>query len=226
MNSLDARPIDIRRMIQFGVIKGFLRRVYAYPIWLDHPTLASAHRAPGSDTRRYSETPSSFADSALSTSTAPSPYPQHHDMSSRPDYNRNTSSSIFSSVASSSNNDRTPMQQRSPTRAEHIDAPARPQVRTALMTGAVNSPQLPQSASVGGAAPAAVSYPSSLPLMMDGTHHTDEICIKYGVTLRQLEVVLRTLGGGSDQPTPVSDDGGQRRGSVASYGSRLVVLYI
>lgn len=34
---LDEKALDVRRMIQFGVIKGFLRRVRQYPVWLDHP---------------------------------------------------------------------------------------------------------------------------------------------------------------------------------------------
>ncbi|KAH8917205.1 nitrogen permease regulator 2 [Atractiella rhizophila] len=35
-NSLHKYPIDIRRLVSYGVIKGFLRRVYAYPIWMGH----------------------------------------------------------------------------------------------------------------------------------------------------------------------------------------------
>lgn len=229
MHSLDARPIDIRRMVQFGVIKGFLRRVYAYPIWLDHPSLASSQQqSPGSDIRRHAEMPS-LGETAFSTSTQQSLHPHQSMSSGRPDYNRHTSSSIFSSVASSaSQNDRTPMGPRSPSQSGHQDAPARPQVRTALMTGAVNSPRIPQAASASGVTAAgALNYPPSLPLMLDGTHHTDEICIKYGVSLRQLDVVLKSLGGASSEAaTPLSEDGGQRRGSVASYGSRLVMLYI
>ncbi|KWU46349.1 nitrogen permease regulator 2, partial [Rhodotorula sp. JG-1b] len=109
--SLDSQPIDIRRMIQFGVIKGFLRRVYAYPIWLDHPnlqqqqTLATQQRGGTDNDDNWGE------DSTTTTMLLPS-----------------------------------------------------------------------------------VSYPPSLAMMFDGTHHTDEICLKYSCSWRTLELVLRQLG--------------------------------
>ena len=58
-NAIDGNRIDVRRMIQFGVIKGFLRRVYAYPIWLDHPSNSptpNRHETSASAARRYSAT--------------------------------------------------------------------------------------------------------------------------------------------------------------------------
>lgn len=234
-HSLDSKPIDVRRMIQFGVIKGFLRRVYAYPIWLDHPHLAPARHPSAGAPRRPSQAPS-YPDTNLSQSTAPSPLPNQSMGSvdsSRPEYSaRQASSSVFSSVASSvSNNDPTPIGALTPSGAGHIDAPARPQLRTALMTGMTASPRTgaPEGGATdsnGAALGGGVSYPPSLPLMMDGTHHTDEICIKYGVSLRQLEVVLKALGGADLQPVAMAEDGSQRRGSIPGYGKRLVMLYI
>ena len=44
-NNIDTDAIDVRRMISFGVIKGFIRRVFAYPVWLDHPSFHAAQRA-------------------------------------------------------------------------------------------------------------------------------------------------------------------------------------
>ena len=84
-NSIHLTGIDVRRMMSFGVIKGFLRRCHCYPIWLDHPD----YRAKGN---------------AKST---------------------------------------------------------------------VNGQQESKAATP--------SYPSSLPKMLDGQHHTDEICTKYRV---------------------------------------------
>lgn len=34
--------------------------------------------------------------------------------------------------------------------------------------------------------------------MLDGEHHTDELCVKYEVGWPLLEQWLRTIGGGSD----------------------------
>jgi hypothetical protein len=39
-NDIHALGIDVRRLLTFGVIKGFLRRSHCYPIWLDHPSFA------------------------------------------------------------------------------------------------------------------------------------------------------------------------------------------
>jgi hypothetical protein len=88
------------------------------------------------------------------------------------------------------------------------------------MTGPIITPQ-PAAAKEGP------TFPASLPLMMDGTHHTDEICIRYEVSLKQLEMVFRTLGGASEGPSAGGGgEDGQRRGSSAGFGSRLLVLYI
>lgn len=40
-NEVHHLGIDVRRLITFGVIKGFLRRSHCYPIWLDHPALVT-----------------------------------------------------------------------------------------------------------------------------------------------------------------------------------------
>ena len=44
-HKIDTSTIDIRRMISFGIIKGFLKRVQAYPVWLDHPSFQEAEEA-------------------------------------------------------------------------------------------------------------------------------------------------------------------------------------
>lgn len=36
-NEVDESAIDVRRMMSFGVIKGFIKRCYCYPVWMDHP---------------------------------------------------------------------------------------------------------------------------------------------------------------------------------------------
>lgn len=43
--NIDTDVIDVRRMISFGIIKGFLRRVQVFPVWLDHPGFQEAENA-------------------------------------------------------------------------------------------------------------------------------------------------------------------------------------
>lgn len=43
--NLDTSTTDVRRIISFGIIKGFLRRVQVYPVWLDHPSFKAADKA-------------------------------------------------------------------------------------------------------------------------------------------------------------------------------------
>lgn len=92
-------------------------------------------------------------------------------------------------------------------------------------------------------------------MMFDGTHHTDEICLKYSCSWRTLELVLRQLGeggkvgggggggedGGGGDREREGDYGDEeevpdvpRRGSAASawdqaaggYGDRVVMIHV
>lgn len=46
-NEVDETAIDVRRMMSFGVIKGFIKRCYCYPIWIDHPDFKDQGRSRG-----------------------------------------------------------------------------------------------------------------------------------------------------------------------------------
>lgn len=206
--SLDDHPIDIRRMIQFGVIKGFLRRVYAYPIWLDHPNLQ--RKEPHRSSRSASTADASGAATPLAA----------------------------------------PAKQ---VLSRQLDAPAVPRHSTSAQPSRTSTPMpsdpaLDTPEANDGDSTPNVSYPPSLALTFDGTHHTDEICLKYSCSWRTLELVLRHLGeggkvGGGDASADEDDadgDAGEgardvpRRGSAASawdkaaggYGDRVVMLHI
>lgn len=205
-NAIDGNRIDVRRMIQFGVIKGFLRRVYAYPIWLDHPSYSptpNRHETSASAARRYS---------ATHRPTHPL-QPLSSTIDSRPDLGRHTSS-IFSGDSSNPESLPTP-RPRTPR-----DAPAAPTVRTALA-------RAPTASSISAAheAPLPSPFSAKLPPMLDGTHHTDEICVGFGIGLKQLEAALRMIGGeGKDEDAGSLGDGLRR--VVGGYGSRVVMLYV
>lgn len=212
-NFINSDLIDVRRMIQFGVIKGFLRRSYAYPIWLDHPSLSASIVTPQTSppTTKHpalhrETTSSTFASTASTTS------------STRPSQARQESSSTFSdapqlSYPSSLGVTPGPLLTR---RITPIDSPAPPLESSAYKS---NSSRNPTKLQVTGIKEEEVrpAYPSSLPLMLDGKHHTDEICIRYGMALKQLEVALKLLG---------TRNGQEGTGKEGKFGSRLVILYV
>jgi len=206
-NKIDTLPVDPRRMIQFGVIKAFLRRVQAHPVWLDHPAFVPPGRVRSASHSRDRRRPPGL-DSVASDSPANS-----NDPTPRPGTPR--------------------------------DAPAAPQERTAVTAAAAaledNVSRLaggvagegragpPRTGGVTIDAGAKQPWPKSLPLMMDGSHHTDEICLKYGIGLRTLESVLRALGGADEGEGEGGMEGaegeGQRRASLVGYGGRISMLY-
>lgn len=93
-------------MITFGVIKGFLRRVYCYPVWLDHPVFGASSANPRS-------TDASFVQSR-----------------------------------------------------DGDESEAEPE-----------------------------EVPPALPGMLDGKHHTDELCLKFHMGFKRLRQVLAIIGG-------------------------------
>ncbi|GJN88362.1 hypothetical protein Rhopal_001327-T1 [Rhodotorula paludigena] len=239
--SLDSEPIDVRRMIQFGVIKGFLRRVHAYPVWLDHPALQprGTPSSGGSRSRSGSATvDGSAAGRARRRSSA------KKDRSARP-----ALSSIKRRLEPSLD------------AAEPVDAPAPPRLSTlhppapaspadaltpaeaAAQSGAASPALSPDEARDGGG----ISYPPSLALLFDGAHHADEICLRYGIAWRTLEAVLRDLGGGGasglekedgeedeEQDEEKVERARRRRGSrsgenwreAGPYGEKVVMLWV
>lgn len=212
-NFINSDLIDVRRMIQFGVIKGFLRRTYAYPIWLDHRSLSASIITPQTSppTTKHpalhrETTSSTFA--SIASSNSPT----------RPSLARKESSSTFSdasqlSYPSSLGVIPAPLSTR---RTNSMDSPAPPIESNAYKSSSSRNPTKLQ---VTGIKEEEVrpAYPSSLPLMLDGKHHTDEICIRYGMALKQLEVALKLLG---------TRDGHEARGKEGKFGSRLVMLYV
>lgn len=119
-NELHKLNVDVRRMLSFGVIKGFLRRVFVYPIWLQHPSLKPDRRRTG-----------------------------RHEAGAT-DLSRQSSASFG-----------------------RLEARGKPT----------------------GATEARPAWPTELPLMLDGSVHTDALCVKWGVSQSQLDTWLRELGG-------------------------------
>ncbi|GAA6006358.1 hypothetical protein JCM11491_004926 [Sporobolomyces phaffii] len=235
--SLDSHPIDVRRMIQFGIIKGFLRRVYAYPIWIDHPSLCPAP-APdtsnskpataeeGSNERKKMTTTalrrleidggggggretSTTATGDLSRARRPS---LSRAQSSQPKMLHSPFSETSTrSAPEPSNDNKVPLAlSLSHARPSQRDAPAAP-LRNGRPSGRDedDDPSRATTAAAAAAANPAPVYPTSLTMMLDGNQHTDEICLKYGIGWRTLQVVLKHLGGGGNQGTATGAGGGR-----------------
>ncbi|KAK4058699.1 Nitrogen permease regulator 2 [Microbotryomycetes sp. JL221] len=296
-NDLDSKPIDIRRFIQFGVIKGFLRRVHAYPIWLDHPSLSivapqtttfgdegatAVNDLHNGLTRRNSssmpelrtlpsqtQTKLNLSSSSQDNITSARPAQLDRNPSSFLSTNTNQAADTSSSSSStggpqlgSRNQSNLDMRQQLDSYQFQTSQPQQPSILSApkliahsassdkvkidsnALDSNITTSQFLSNSRVGGGGGGGGrrSYPASLPLMLDGKHHTDEICIKYGVTLRQLEIVLREIGNqqSRDRHSNYDDsevdsaideeddeddvDNGGLSGHM--YGSRVVMLYV
>lgn len=222
-HSLDDLPIDVRRMIQFGVIKGFLRRVYAFPIWLEHPNLKPKSSGQEKEKEKEKVTTGGLK---LEISTTGG--------EGRPEFSRAYSSQGPRTTKDTSLTEH-PTYSLPPTR--HNSAPD-PNL-SSLNPLPSRSPSTDSKES-----PAAPVYPTSLTMLLDGTHHTDEICLKYGIGWRTLETVLKHLGGGEsageegDGGAARDSEGyaggeGTRRSSTSNgggekslYGSKVVMIWI
>ncbi|GAA5913180.1 hypothetical protein JCM6882_005810 [Rhodosporidiobolus microsporus] len=238
--SLDSKPVDVRRMVQFGVIKGFLRRVYAFPVWLDHPSFRPAsHREGGGRSGRRGkgerkgtvvleeddDEEEKERVSRRNTVTKPS--------------RRKLEPNLPSPSASHHRRPSSTHSLSTPAPQTPLDAPAPPQTMTST---AANAP-IDASTTRPPESPAP-SYPPSLPLLLDGSHSTDEVCLRYGITWRTLEVVLRHLGGAGNEDREEEEEEeegswsdaeqGRRRGSAAlgggaekgPYGSKVVMMWV
>lgn len=227
--ALDSKPIDVRRMLQFGVIKGFLRRVHAHPVWLDHPTFKPASNQSKKKQRE--------ADGRREETPAGSERPSRRDTTVKPSRRRLEPNlpSPSSSPRRGNSSTATPSHFSTPAPDIPVDAPAPPQTLSSL---AAHAPPDPPTPPLENPAP---SYPHSLPLLLDGSHSTDEVCLRYGITWRTLEAVLRHLGGAQGEEGREREEygfggegeEGRRRGAGAHaaaekgpYGTKVVMLWV
>lgn len=231
-------------MIQFGVIKNFLRRVHSYPIWLDHPAYL-----PPNLTSPTTTLPSN-ATSRFSTLSRNQPnlnsHAHYHREStslapeSRPSLMR-AGSSLLSGDSSNASTSIVPTSIDTSTLPPSISASDRRTtgggggVRTLLLRmesggGRSHEHQPHQEGQIllHGHGGKKILFPHSLPLLFDGKHHTDEICVKYAISRSHLELVLRELGSrfppGARGPSVEGDNNGGKRGS--EYGDRVVMLSV
>ncbi|KNZ61087.1 hypothetical protein VP01_1454g7 [Puccinia sorghi] len=216
-NQVHKLGFDVRRFISFGTIKGFLKRVNCYPIWALHPDLiggqqqatkqcmedeeeqqdAQEQHRPRAPTRSQSfsrgggrQRVSHHASHRLASSSLRQPawlvvlqrlnHPHpllspplssSHHQSSPPHLNDARKNSRKKTLSSS--------KQANLISYHHHHHPARQTNH--------HHHHHHHHLSV------AVQVPQDLPLMLDGTHHLDELCVLFKISLVQLEQILRYI---------------------------------
>lgn len=171
-NDVAKLGIDPRRFVSFGVIKGFLRRVHRWPYLLSSP-LPSTKALKG---HKVPTTPGAADGGEVKsslTSAATGQPPTTHP------------------ISESTSNPTTPTPTPTPT-------PRAPLRRSSTFTPRTPlEPKFPtvkkevkqQKLSKGL---------EGLPALLDGSKHTDELCVTFGVGWPALEEALTIIGGGSE----------------------------
>jgi len=220
--NIDTDVIDVRRMISFGIIKGFLRRVQVFPVWLDHPGFQEA-------------------ESALSATYLKSLAQQRgRDTNARPLSGRlgmESLSDSLDSLGTAKNLNLTTASIANQVQAR--DTTPRPPIHTENTEAQLAVAEQIQK---GG-------YPTSLPALLDGEHGTDEVsqrraicctfarsdrtslqlCVRYRVNYRQLKKFLVKIG--SEQAPQASHKKAARDADMGVTASehdlgRVVLIYV
>ena len=170
----DARSIDVRRLVTFGVINGFLRRVHRYPYLT--PTDMDATAESEADWPRGSKTAPLSVTSAMQRNA-----PASRDAAEA--WLRATGEADGPSAQSARKHERP---RAAPRRARRA-AP------TALN---VNSLQRPPRSSSKGAEMhnETITIPPVLPALLNGQHCDDELCVRFAMSWPELHRVLQWLG--------------------------------
>lgn len=164
-------------MVSFGIIKGFLRRIQVFPIWLDHPSFRAAEQARGTKHVRN---------------------PRGRDKNVRPI----TTASSWKDADAGNWGGREELlgSHLPPEKDLSLHAPASRKERdTTPRPGAVTSALATQSHHRSDHAHDRErmdgrGYPSGLPGLLDGEHSTDEVSmLLLGYSRAELEGAVRLL---------------------------------
>lgn len=221
-HNVDTHAIDVRRFISFGIIKGFLRRIQVYPVWLDHPSFREAEQA---------------REDALSQNTrgrTHAPRNELHHSSSR-------SAEAATIVTPKPTPEVSPHQRTMLTRNVRDETP-RPAVPGAAGSGVARKDQHYENLIEQLHRK---EYPATLPALLDGEHSADEVryrtpllrlihtvadnffvgvaqnqlCIRYRISYGQLLVYLRKIG--HVDPNGFMDEFQRRALSTANSRERV-----
>lgn len=144
--NIDTDIIDVRRMISFGIIKGFLRRVQVFPVWLDHPSFLEEENALSATYLK-----SMARQRGRNTNARP--------LSGR--FGMDSLSDSLDSLGTAKN----PTTANIMSQLQARDTTPRPPIHTENTEGQLGIAEQIQK---GG-------YPTSLPALLDGEHGSDEV---------------------------------------------------
>lgn len=219
-NEVHKLNIDVRRFISFGTIKGFLKRLHCYPIWALHPELYPQANHPKNPPEEDPVHRSTSVHHRLNHHHHHHlNHSSHHRLSSSairlPAWlavlkRLNHPHPLLSPHRSNSNLDQHldhshPHDQ--PVSSSHARRPNhKPSRRSTLISDQHHSHRPHPSSPFNHPHPhhpshphphhhhsIAVHVPKDLPLKLDGSHHLDELCVQFKISLIQLEQILRYI---------------------------------
>ncbi|KZV72939.1 NPR2-domain-containing protein [Peniophora sp. CONT] len=226
MQDYDVRSlgIDARRFTSFGVIKGFLRRVHRWPVLLDDipptsqpptttPPITGRRRSMSIPTPGITSTPSTAPPNLLITPQTPTRLPlcpiRRLSDATAPLATVSATSASASPIetrmpplpatpsAAELSLGRQLSQRRTPTTPPRKGREAQGR-RNTLTSGDPVRPRPSRSPSNPAPVPQPL-YPPALPALLDGEHHTDELCTMFSVGWPMLEKWLAIIGGGKGE---------------------------
>ncbi|CAH7683093.1 nitrogen permease regulator 2-domain-containing protein [Phakopsora pachyrhizi] len=210
-NEAHKLPIDVRRFISFGTIKGFLRRLRCYPIWALHPDICDPSFSL-SNRKTISASPML---STLSThgsnqnNKSPSPSLGSNRRQSK---SRRTTSAIrepawlnvikkinpndFSNYTNSFNNNHNPLTNNNGSQDfSTTKAPTNPKPSSSSTLTVKKRQQRTEDLCNPNQHIRSTNQvvPNDLFLKLDGSHDVDELCVEFEMSLIRLEGVLRII---------------------------------
>lgn len=173
----DASGIDVRRLVTFGVIKGFLRRIHRYPVLVpaDMDTTAAAEPE---WPRGRKEAPLSATVVERSTTTA-----------------AREATDAWSRMAGSN-----PAEAGGGHDDRHVGSGAARQRQRAAQTKGLTFMSVNLNRRTQTTTPQPVlsmdtcRVPPELPSMLDGNHCDDELCVRFGMSWSELHRILQWFG--------------------------------
>ncbi|OAV87815.1 hypothetical protein PTTG_04055 [Puccinia triticina 1-1 BBBD Race 1] len=220
-NQVHELNIDVRRFISFGTIKGFLKRVNCYPIWALHPDLSHPQQAAKStadqDDEQHQAPELRLAPLTRSHSFTRGGRHRH------PSYrlsSSNTRQPAWLAVLKRLNHPHPLLSppgtlsheqqyfdssHPGPHHPDEAKKAPRKKTLSARKPSLVFDPHHPHqqqqshpvrqnsSSLLHHHLSVAVQVPKDLPLMLNGNHHLDELCVEFKISLVQLEQILRYI---------------------------------
>ncbi|KAG0141258.1 hypothetical protein CROQUDRAFT_110589 [Cronartium quercuum f. sp. fusiforme G11] len=173
-NQVHKLPIDVRRFVSFGTIKGFLKRLHCYPVWALHPDITRGSQ-PTRSQRAGPLDPEHKTHRAILEATLSSSRARYGHPRGRPSAIREPAWLVVMRKLEAD---------ECPPTSSNTSKPSKSRRGRRSRANAVENET---------STPEAVDVPLDLPLKLDGTHHLDALCVQYQISLTHLEQMLRYI---------------------------------